>query len=376
MGRDIYVVTGPGQGHLRPCMHLCNLLNKRNYHTTLVLSSTLSSVIPPTFAQNPLTTIAQIAPSSRPLPGCDLLSQQAAEDLRAHLSNRCGVPDLPLPICAIIDFQLGWTGQVFRKFNVPVIGLFTFGASAAAMEWGAWKVQAGDIKPGETRLVPGLPEEMAITYWDLKRKELGPPGGMGRIPGGAAHQDRVTNLHGSQKLKGREVRPSVDEYKQLADALEDWSRPFTWVVQHDKDHRPDPGLLKRGGNRGLIIYGWAPQMMILSHESTGGFLSHCGWNSTMEAVGHGVPVLAWPIRGDQYYDAKLVVNYLKVGYRVADDLSEMVKRDDIVKGLERLMGDEEMRDRMVGMKSIFDNATPEAAFDSFSDFVNQKLKPA
>jgi UDP:flavonoid glycosyltransferase YjiC (YdhE family) len=95
----------------------------------------------------------------------------------------------------------------------------------------------------------------------------------------------------------------------------------------------------------------------------------------MEAIGRGVPVLAWPIRGDQYYNAKLVVNYLKVGYRVADDLSEMVKRDDIVKGLERLMGDEEMRDRMVGMKSIFDNATPEAAFDAFSDFVNQKLKP-
>jgi hypothetical protein len=93
---------------------------------------------------------------------------------------------LPLPICAIIDFQLGWTGQVFRRFSVPVIGLFTFGASAAAMEWGAWKVQANDVKPGDTRLVPGLPEEMAITYWDLKRKGLGPPGGMGRIPGGGS----------------------------------------------------------------------------------------------------------------------------------------------------------------------------------------------
>ncbi|KAL9369059.1 hypothetical protein Peur_040258 [Populus x canadensis] len=326
MGRDIYVVTGPGQGHLRPCMHLCNLLNKRNYHTTLVLSSTLSSAIPPSFAQNPLTTITQIAPSSRPLPGSDLLSQQAAEDLRAHLSN-----------------------------SVPVIGLFTFGASAAAMEWGAWKVQANDVKPGETRLVPGLPEEMAITYWDLKRKELGPPGGLGQIPGGGGppgpgdkppwvseieglisdpvirEQEGGSNLSEQEVIQwldtkprgsvlyvafGSEVRPSADEYKHLADALEDWSRPFIWVVQHDKDHRPDPGLQKRVGNR---------------------------------------------------------VNYLKVGYRVADDLSEMVKRGDIVKGLERLMGDEEMRDRMVGMKSIFDDATPDAAFDSFGDFVNQKL---
>ena len=178
-GRDIYVITGPGQGHLRPCMDLCNKLNTRNYHTTLVISSTLSSSIPSSFTQNPLISIAQIAPSSRPVPGSDLLSPQAAEDLRAHLSSRCEVHDLPLPICAIIDFQLGWTKQVFRKFSIPVIGFFTFGASAAAMEWGAWKVRAGDVKPGEARLGPGLPEEMAITYWDLKRKAFGPPGGAG-----------------------------------------------------------------------------------------------------------------------------------------------------------------------------------------------------
>lgn len=73
------------------------------------------------------------------------------------------------------------------------------------MEWGAWKVQANDVKPGETRLVPGLPEEMAITYWDLKRKELGPHVGWVGYLVEAAHQDRVTNLHGSQKLKGRWV---------------------------------------------------------------------------------------------------------------------------------------------------------------------------
>ncbi|CAK7356015.1 unnamed protein product [Dovyalis caffra] len=85
----------------------------------------------------------------------------------------------------------------------------------------------------------------------------------------------------------------------------------------------------------------------------------------MEAIRCGVPVLAWPIRCDQYYNAKLVVNYLKVGYGVADDLSQMVKKDDIIKGIERLMSDEETRFRMAGRKSKFDRAFPASSeFDS------------
>ncbi|KAH0645609.1 hypothetical protein KY290_034390 [Solanum tuberosum] len=54
------------------------------------------------------------------------------------------------------------------------------------------------------------------------------------------------------------------------------------------------GLEERVGNRGLIIKVWAPQLLILSHPSTGGFLSHCGWNSTMEAIGQLGNAQHWP----------------------------------------------------------------------------------
>lgn len=84
----------------------------------------------------------------------------------------------------------------------------------------------------------------------------------------------------------------------------------------------------------------------------------------MEAIGRGVRILTWPIR----------VNLLKVGYKVTDDLSEMVKKDDIMKGIEMLMGDEEMGNRMLGLREIFSHGFPvssDAALDAFKDFVSQ-----
>ncbi|KAJ9171043.1 hypothetical protein P3X46_019094 [Hevea brasiliensis] len=445
MRGEILVVTGPGHGHLYPCMQLCNRLTKRNFHITLVTSSTLSPAIPSSFTQNPLTSIAPIAPSG----------QQSAQDLRLYLTSRCNISDSPPPLCAIIDFQMGWTKHVFWKFDIPVIGLFTFGACAAAMEWGAWKVQAEELMPGEARLVPGLPQEMAITCSDLKRKIFVPPGdgGLGRgppMPGdrppwvpeiegsiglmfntcddldgqfikymedqiglpawgvgpllpemywqpsdSLIHDQEIrepkrqSNLTEGEVIQwletkprgsvlyvafGSEVGPTMEEYQQLANGLGDSTRPFICVIQPGKG---SCGLDKKVGDRGLVIYGWAPQLLILSHASTGGFLSHCGWNSTMEAIGLGVPILAWPIRGDQFYNAKLVVNYLKLGYMVSDDLSETVKEDDIVKGIEMLMGDEEMHNRAILIKAkLRDDGFPassEAGLDAFRGFIlNQK----
>lgn len=486
MPGEIFVVTGSGQGHFHPCMELCKHISSRDYHATLVIPSTLSSSIPASFSQNPLTGIAEIAGSSGPpMPPSEALRHQAAQDLDAHLANRSNLPNLPPPLCAIIDFQMGWTKQVFWRFNIPVIGFFTFGACAAAMELGSWKVEAGDTKPGEIRLIPGLPEEMGVTTSDLKRRPGGPPrggpagggppgSGPNRPPGAGGGPPKpgdrppwvpevegsialmfntcddlehpfieyVTNQMGmpawgvgpllperywkssdalirDREIRGQtrrsnyteeeviqwldskpaksvlyvafgsEVGPNMEEYPQLCSALEESTRAFIWVIQPGAGIpkplgvEPDSseagyfphGLDSKVGDRGLIIQGWAPQLLILSHPSTGGFLSHCGWNSTAEAIGRGVPFLAWPFRGDQHYNAKLVVSYLKVGYRVAEDLSQMVQKEDIVKGIERLMGDEEMHERAARLRGKFESGFPassEAALDAFVDFISQK----
>ena len=55
-------------------------------------------------------------------------------------------------------------------------------------------------------------------------------------------------------------------------------------------------------------------MLILEHQAIGAFVTHCGWNSTLEAVTAGVPMVTWPIFADQFFNEKLVSEVLKLGY--------------------------------------------------------------
>ncbi|GLT57834.1 hypothetical protein SLA2020_307790 [Shorea laevis] len=65
--------------------------------------------------------------------------------------------------------------------------------------------------------------------------------------------------------------------------------------------------------RGILIRGWAPQVLILYHPATGGFLTHCGWNSTLEAVTAGIPTETWPMFTEQLYNEGFIVQVAKIG---------------------------------------------------------------
>ncbi|CAN6461352.1 unnamed protein product [Victoria cruziana] len=184
---------------------------------------------------------------------------------------------------------------------------------------------------------------------------------------------------------GSEVSPSVPELADLAAALEESGQPFIWVIQPNAIRTgssfgapmEDPwsgvvpeGFQKRVEGRGLVVRGWAPQLLILSHPSTGGFLSHCGWNSTLEAVIHGVPILGWPIRGDQHQTAIMVANYLKIGFMIRSGRGEKeVNKEDVAKGLKKLMGDAQIKKRASEIKSIFSSGFPASSSASLDAFV-------
>ncbi|KAK3433997.1 hypothetical protein EUGRSUZ_D01288 [Eucalyptus grandis] len=155
---------------------------------------------------------------------------------------------------------------------------------------------------------------------------------------------------------GNRTAMSRDQVRELEKGLEKARWRFCWnlkTTKVDKDDHDDVEdilsdiFLKRTKNKGLIIRGWADQQEILAHPAIGGFVSHCGWNSIMEAAWQGVPVLAWPQHGDQKLNAKAVEEAgLGLWERDWDwGLDRIVKGEEIERKIVELMTDEKLRER-------------------------------
>ncbi|KAK3118830.1 hypothetical protein QOZ80_9BG0708870 [Eleusine coracana subsp. coracana] len=116
------------------------------------------------------------------------------------------------------------------------------------------------------------------------------------------------------------------EMRELALGLERSGQRFLWVVRspsdggavndnyYDAESKRDPfaylpeGFVERTRDTGLVVPSWAPQTKVLAHPATGGFLTHCGWNSVLESLVHGVPMVAWPLYAEQRQNAVMLAD--------------------------------------------------------------------
>nr|AFJ52986.1 UDP-glycosyltransferase 1 [Linum usitatissimum] len=141
------------------------------------------------------------------------------------------------------------------------------------------------------------------------------------------------------------------QFQELAWGLEMTKRPFLWVIRADFVNRTGSsglefpyGFLERVANRGKIVE-WANQEEVLSHRSTACFLSHCGWNSTLDGLWCGVPFLCWPYFTDQFHNKESICEAWKVGLKLkAEDGNGLVTRFEICSRVEELIGDATMRE--------------------------------
>lgn len=160
---------------------------------------------------------------------------------------------------------------------------------------------------------------------------------------------------------------------EIAHGLEASDHPFIWVIgrilrsssesNKQQDQRVEDLLPKgfeermKASKRGLIIQGWAPQLLILEHKAVGGYMNHCGWNSIIEGVTAGLPMITWPFASDQFYNERFVTNVINIGISIGSEEwvplkaqpRVTVKRDRVRDAVDRLMGGDvevmEMRKR-------------------------------
>ncbi|KAF6165112.1 hypothetical protein GIB67_000696 [Kingdonia uniflora] len=145
------------------------------------------------------------------------------------------------------------------------------------------------------------------------------------------------------------------QFDELAIGLELSGKPFLWVVQPDLTERPDnvypDRFEKRVAGQGRMV-GWAPQREVLAHPSITCFLTHCGWNSTMEGVSTGVPFLTWPFFGDQLFNQSYICDIWKVGLRLNHNGNGIISSDEITKKVDGLLEDEGIKTRALKLKEI------------------------
>ncbi|XP_068657274.1 UDP-glycosyltransferase 84B2-like [Aristolochia californica] len=137
------------------------------------------------------------------------------------------------------------------------------------------------------------------------------------------------------------LRP--EEMENIARGLRNSSFPFLWVIKPGENSTDDkdggispPDFLKETEEQGLVVT-WCPQTRVLSHPSVACFVTHCGWNSTLETVTSGVPAVAYPQWTDQPMNAKLLEDVLEMGVRMKAGSDGVVSQEEVERCIAEVM---------------------------------------
>lgn len=185
---------------------------------------------------------------------------------------------------------------------------------------------------------------------------------------------------------------SAAQIRELAFGLQGSGKSFIWVLrtppEADSERGSSQSLLPEGFEhgtygRGLVIRGWAPQLLILSHPSTGAFISHCGWNSMVESLSRGIPIVCWPMAGEQFLNAKWFVQRLRVALRVRQGDGGVVPREEVERVVRVVLEDEgdDLRDRVrqlahVARAAVADGGSSDKNWDSLVKHISSLQTPS
>ncbi|KAK9071407.1 hypothetical protein SSX86_009976 [Deinandra increscens subsp. villosa] len=168
---------------------------------------------------------------------------------------------------------------------------------------------------------------------------------------------------------------SVEQTEELAWGLELSRQRFIWVVRPPTGKHSDgsflrasesshglyaylpEGFLARTVEVGFVVPSWGPQVEILNHISVGGFFTHCGWNSTLESVTSGIPMISWPLYAEQKMNATMLADELKVAVKPKVwPTRKVVGRDEVARMVTGLVAGEVGKEMKVKVKRLKEDA--------------------
>ncbi|KAL0389373.1 UNVERIFIED_CONTAM: UDP-glycosyltransferase 92A1 [Sesamum calycinum] len=404
------------QGHIIPFLALAHHIEQMGYAVTFVntplnIKKLHKSLPPPPSSSIKLVEIA-FNSADHGLPPETENTDSGPYDLFIRLIEATPALELPFrkllsdltengekPLCVVSDFFFGWAADVAHEFGI-FHAIFSAG-KVHVTQMPFPTLVAGENDPMTKFQWKNLPKWSSSdafifnTVEDLDRTGLSFFRRQLRIPvwpiGPLLLSRRDTSREATSSLEkcmewldkrepksvlyisfGSQNTISASQMMNLAKALDASSRNFIWVArpplegdinaEFASDKWLPEGFPQRvhDQERGLIISRWAPQVEILAHNSVAAFMSHCGWNSVLESLKNGVPLIGWPVAAEQFYNAKMLVEEVGVCVEVARGTNVEVREENITEKIEMVMGESEegrrMRRRAGEVKEMIEEA--------------------
>ncbi|KAL0440883.1 UNVERIFIED_CONTAM: UDP-glycosyltransferase 90A1 [Sesamum radiatum] len=307
--------------------------------------------------------------------------------------------------CVISDGFLGWTLKSAQKFGVPRFAFFGMGNFSFTMyqilgrerphagtnsldepfsmpDFPGLKLTRNDFEPPYNDIEPSGPyvefmaEQMAAAamsegiivnsfyeleqcYADYWNKKFGPKAlcvgplcMAAAAPSEALEKPSYTQFLDGKSAEGEPIlyvafgtqaEVSAEQLQEIAAGLEQSQVSFLWTLK-PKGLEFLQQFEERVKGRGIVVKDWVDQQQILRHEGVKGFLSHCGWNSVMESISAGVPILALPFMAEQHMNARFVAEEARVGLRImprSGSVRGFVAAEEVERKVRELMMDGE-----------------------------------
>ncbi|KAJ0093530.1 hypothetical protein Patl1_26219 [Pistacia atlantica] len=299
----------------------------------------------------------------------DLLLQQKISNvfiiLLVDITEKEGKP----PLCTITDIFFGWAIDIAKFYNwVTKLHHFfrmadgtdpwsRFMQPQISMSLGSYGMLCNTVEEVGPQALEWLRKYTKIPVWTVG--PLLPPAFLKKLSSSVQssnHKQHSGKLHGISLEMcvewldlqypdsvlyisfGSQNTISPSQMMELAIGLEESEIRFIWVI------RPPTGFdfrveftaewLPEGfeervkkSKQGLLVRNWAPQLEILSHKSTGAFLSHCGWNSVMKSLSQGVLLIGWAMAGEEAFNSKMLVEEMGVSVELTRGLQNIVGKE-------------------------------------------------
>ncbi|GLJ08464.1 hypothetical protein SUGI_0089270 [Cryptomeria japonica] len=406
-GLHAVMVPYPAQGSIKPLINLAQLLSSRGVFITFVnmewshqcmskaahndddlSTSTFEFLTIPDGLPQDYGRLANLAEYL-------IAIQKLGPVLEHHL--RCGLAEGTPPItCIIAENSMSCTHQVAYKLGVPRVIFWTMCTASSIAHCNSNLLLSRGHIPIKDNVITCLPDNDLLSFYraadtsdiffqcclydsQFQSKadyvlvntfdELeAPETDDSCFEWLDAHQPAsvIYVYFGSIAVKSNE------QLEELAIGLEKSQHPFLWVLRMDiaggMPATLPEGFEERTKYRGLIVK-WAPQVKVLSHPSVGGFLTHCGWNSCLESMSFGIPMLGWPYFCDQFLDCRFSKDVWKIGMDLEGvDIDEnlVAKREEIEKGVRKLKKVEELRKRGMGLREAAFKAVGQGGYSSLN----------